>query len=55
MASEKVSRREWMAAAPLIGAAASQTSGAAKPNIVVIISDQFRGDCIGAMGLNPMG
>ena len=32
-----------------------QTASASKPNIVVIISDQFRGDCIGAMGLNPMG
>ena len=44
-----------MAQAPLIGAAAAQTGGATKPNIIVIISDQFRGDCIGAMGLNPMG
>lgn len=44
-----------MTQAPLIGAAAAQTGGASKPNIIVIISDQFRGDCIGAMGLNPMG
>jgi arylsulfatase A-like enzyme len=26
-----------------------------RPNIVLIVSDQFRADCIGAMGLNPMG
>ena len=25
-----------------------------RPNIILIISDQFRWDCIGAMGLNPM-
>ena len=55
MALDKVSRRAWMAQAPLLGVAAAQNSGATKPNIIVIISDQFRGDCIGAMGLNPMG
>ena len=44
-----------MAQAPLIGAAAAQTPEATKPNIIVIISDQFRADCIGAMGMNPMG
>ena len=25
-----------------------------RPNIVIVISDQFRWDCVGAMGLNPM-
>jgi arylsulfatase A-like enzyme len=55
MAFDKVSRRAWMTQAPLLGAAAAQTGGATKPNIIVIISDQFRGDCIGALGLNPMG
>ncbi len=25
-----------------------------RPNVVLIISDQFRADCIGAMGMNPM-
>ncbi len=39
----------------LAAAGVAQTATAAKPNIIVIISDQFRGDCIGAMGLNPMG
>src|SRR5580693_1322117 len=54
MASDQFSRREWMSQVPLIGAATAQTGSASK-NIIVIISDQFRGDCIGAMGLNPMG
>ena len=35
--------------------AAAQTNSAAKPNVVIIFSDQFRADCIGAAGLNPMG
>lgn len=38
--------------------AAGQPSGQLsreKPNIVLIISDQFRADCVGAMGRNPMG
>lgn len=51
----KLSRRKWLAQTPLLGVAAAQSSSAAKPNIIVIISDQFRADCIGAMGLNPMG
>src|SRR5271170_5831067 len=57
MASDKFSRREWMSQVPALAAAsaAQTTSSAVKPNIIVIISDQFRGDCIGAMGLNPMG
>jgi len=55
MASDKISRRALLTQAPLIGAAAAQTGATTKPNIIVIISDQFRGDCIGAMGLNPMG
>jgi arylsulfatase A-like enzyme len=56
MALEKFNRREWLSQVPALAAAgAAQTGGTAKPNIIVIISDQFRGDCIGAMGLNPMG
>ena len=36
--------------------ALAQTGGRIeRPNIVLIISDQFRWDCVGAMGLNPMG
>lgn len=49
-------RRQWLRSAPA-GLAASQAMGqrgAGKPNIILIISDQFRADCIGAMGANPM-
>src|SRR5215475_12531927 len=36
-------------------AALAQTRGAAnRPNIILIISDQFRADCLGSLGLNPM-
>lgn len=49
-------RRSPAALAPL-GAALAQTNPTPvrnRPNIILIISDQFRWDCIGAMGLNPM-
>jgi len=42
------------AAAAVAQSAAAQTTGAARPNVILVISDQFRWDCIGAMGLNPM-
>ena len=38
-----------LAASPLEASSETQT-----PNVVVIISDQFRADCIGALGTNPM-
>lgn len=48
-------RRQWLAGMPAAAVAAqTQQSAPAKPNIVIIISDQFRWDCVGAMGLNPM-
>jgi arylsulfatase A-like enzyme len=52
----QTSRRALLGAAPLAAAAAqSQASApAARPNIIFINSDQFRWDCVGAMGLNPM-
>jgi arylsulfatase A-like enzyme len=53
----KATRRDLLRAAPLaaIPAAAQQRSeNHSRPNIVLIISDQFRWDCIGALGLNPM-
>jgi arylsulfatase A-like enzyme len=53
----KPTRRDLLRAAPLaaIPAAAQQPSqNQPRPNIVLIISDQFRWDCVGAMGLNPM-
>lgn len=46
-------RRELLATLPL-AAAAQTSSGPARPNVVLVISDQFRWDCVGAMGLNPM-
>jgi arylsulfatase A-like enzyme len=55
---EKQTRREWLSAVPAAAAVASAsaqtTSSVSRPNIVLVISDQFRWDCIGAMGLNPM-
>ena len=43
------------AAAAVASSAAAQNAGSlTRPNILLIISDQFRWDCIGAMGLNPM-
>ena len=52
----QTSRRAVLGALPA-AAAAMQGQGAAqtaKPNIILINSDQFRWDCVGAMGLNPM-
>ena len=54
------SRRQLLKTAPAaLAGIAAQTAAAApdpaRPNIIVIISDQFRGDCIGAAGKNPMG
>jgi arylsulfatase A-like enzyme len=58
VASAKQTRRQWLSAAPaaaaLSSAAAQSANSISRPNIVLIISDQFRWDCIGAMGLNPM-
>lgn len=51
-------RRQWLAGVPAAALAASSAQGqpaaAGRPNIVLVISDQFRWDCVGAMGLNPM-
>jgi arylsulfatase A-like enzyme len=43
------------AAAPLAAENAAAQANKKKPNIVMIIADQFRGDFIGANGMNPMG
>jgi len=56
----RTTRRSLLRAAPaaLVPSAAgsAQTdTPLERPNIILIISDQFRADCIGAMGLNPMG
>jgi arylsulfatase A-like enzyme len=57
--TEAISRRGLISGGAAIAAAAvtrgQQSSAQPKPNIVIIISDQFRGDCIGAAGANPMG
>src|SRR5579872_2676134 len=51
-------RRQWLTGVPAAALAASsaqsQTTAAGRPNILLVISDQFRWDCIGAMGINPM-
>lgn len=50
-------RRQWLTATPaaLSASALAQTGGQTRrPNIVLVISDQFRWDCVGAMRLNPM-
>ncbi len=49
-----MTRRHLLKAAPAIAAAPLPPQRVQQPNIVLIISDQFRHDCIGAMGLNPM-
>lgn len=44
------------ALAPLAaGAQAGGQANGQRPNIILIISDQFRADNLGAMGMNPMG
>ncbi len=51
-------RRQWLRAATGAAAASSLDAAApdspAKPNIVLIISDQFRADNLGALGHNPL-
>jgi arylsulfatase A-like enzyme len=52
-------RRQWLSRVPAAAMAASSAAGqtgaaASRPNIVLVISDQFRWDCIGAVGANPM-
>ncbi len=51
----ETTRRNWLAGMAAAPAAMAQSAATAnRPNIVIIISDQFRGDCIGALGMNPM-
>ena len=52
-------RRAWLAQVSAALAASPQALAQAganpsRPNIILIISDQFRWDAIGAMGINPM-
>jgi arylsulfatase A-like enzyme len=51
-------RRDWLKRVPAAATAsalAQTPAGPNRPNIILVISDQFRWDCVGAMGLNPMG
>src|SRR3981189_254404 len=60
MSSSHPTRRQLLGALPAAAVASAQAAStqtlasAARPNILLVISDQFRWDCIGAMGLNPM-
>ena len=49
-----MTRRSLLGTAPAALVAAQAGPAAKQPNILLIISDQFRWDCVGAMGLNPM-
>src|SRR5512142_82272 len=40
--------------AALSQAAAQTNTPPSRPNVLLMISDQFRWDCVGAMGANPM-
>src|SRR5207248_4894397 len=47
-------RQQLLGALPAAAAVAQTAGNAARPNILLVISDQFRWDCVGAVGLNPM-
>jgi arylsulfatase A-like enzyme len=58
-----ITRRNWMGAGALAAASVlnaetaqneSRSPSGGQPNIVLIISDQFRADNLGCMGMNPM-
>ncbi len=54
----EVTRRDFLKNSSLVAAAPLLTPRAApepRPNIILIISDQFRWDCLGANGRNPVG
>lgn len=63
---DRTTRRSWLKTASVAtgvlasaetkseASEAGQGGPSERPNIILIISDQFRWDCVGAMGLNPM-
>lgn len=54
----RVNRRDFLRTSSAFAAAAPLLKGdapkAQRPNVILIISDQFRGDCLGANGRNPL-
>jgi arylsulfatase A-like enzyme len=50
-----MTRRTLLQSAPLLAAAQSAPPQSQPPNILLVISDQFRADNLGCMGANPMG
>lgn len=65
MPQDELSRREFLKRSTAAGAAPFLPGGQAeqdavpasarrRPNVILIISDQFRWDCLGANGLNPL-
>ena len=50
-----MTRRKLLQSAPLLAAAQSAPAQSSQPNILLVISDQFRADNLGCMGANPMG
>jgi arylsulfatase A-like enzyme len=58
-ASEAWTRRSFLKRSPAAGvlpvlAEGATGADASRPNVILIISDQFRWDCLGANGLNPL-
>src|SRR5580698_9001326 len=64
---DNLSRRDLLKRAPILASAVSAETSASEsaasaqtsapknaPNIVILISDQFRADNLGCMGMNPM-
>ena len=52
-----MTRRDLLAGSAAMAAVAQaqpRNPAARKPNIVFIISDQFRADALGCMGMNPL-
>ena len=49
-----LTRRSFLAAAPILAAAQAPAPERRRPNILFVISDQFRADNLGCMGQNPM-
>src|SRR5689334_19625393 len=47
-------RRSVLGGMAATSALAQTRSGGSRPNILLIISDQFRADCLGSLGMNPM-